>query len=243
MAEVACHSKRVAIDSADEDASHSKLQKSTPTGSNGENTISTDLKHVFEEIPIDGKTQRLLQELGVTTIEDILKKRDDFKDSNLSAIRKGMQKNLYRFCLWHENFVKKHNVDTPLCDHFNGEAFEEFDEELDNVEIAEAVAEAAADAAALVRAEQTEECKMKKLFYHARDMLHEGNPGDLKQLSAEGREALYGYVVQLVMDDLPDTLISNCQFDVKALIETCAKAVFNLPTGAPYTRIVSQYYC
>ena len=178
----------------------------------------TALTHALSELDIGGKALRQLKDVGVTTIADLLLLRDDLKDGTLKDLRKTIQKQLYHLCVWYEDFYMRQDAAVQWSDHLTEDVFDSFVEELGKSSL-------------------SSESQTKTIFEHATSMLHEGSPGDLRDIPEKMRDALYAHVVHLTMQQLPESLVKECQFDVRNLITTCAKALFNLPTGEPYPKI------
>ncbi|CAB9510755.1 expressed unknown protein [Seminavis robusta] len=178
-------------------------------------TEKDDLSDVFDEL-FDARSQRKLKELQIQSLETVLARRDDFKDEAIEGLRKSTQKQLHQFCLWYEEFFTKNDKSISWRAHFTADHFDSFVEQLG----------------------KSPDGDVNLLFEHARRMLHEGKPGDLADLTDKKRNDLYAYVVRKTMEELPPKLIEECNFDVKNFIIKCVRAIFNIPSGDPYPKIL-----
>lgn len=199
-------------DATQEDASKkARPSPNEPVESRRIDAIDADLLLVYDEALIPSKPQRQLAEAGVRDVEDVLARRNAFKEGTVGEVYKPSQKSLFHFCLWHADFYTKNDQATSWIEHFEEKAFAKF---VDSIGLCDA--------------------KTKMLFEQAVRMLHEGSPGQLGMLPPEAYDELYAHVVHLVRKQLPEHLIEGCKFDVDDLITSCARAICNFPTGKPF---------
>jgi hypothetical protein len=182
--------------------------------------VQDELVFVYDEVQLHPKSQRQLKELGILTVNDLIKRCDDFKNERILGMRKPAQQQLYYFCLWHQDFYSKNKVEVSWRDHFHYESFDAFIDQLE-----------------MPKSNDSNQAQLKALFDHAKNMLHEGSQGELSNLTVDQYERLYKYVAELVVPQLPEDLIKLCLFDVPDLIMNCARAIFNFPSQQPYPKI------
>lgn len=200
------------------DEAFSETSKSVPKEASESNrrneAVDTDILHVFDEALIPSKPQRQLANVGVSSVKDVLAKRNDFKHGEVEGVHKASQQRLYNFCLWYENFHKTNEEGSSWIEHFEQDAFENFVESLDS---------------SITRT--------KELFNQATNVIHDGSPTNLCGLPDEVYCDLYAYIVEQVMKKLPAHLIQGSTFEVEPLIKKCAEAIFNFPSGEPFPSI------
>ena len=201
-----------------------------PSESSSSADDEDDLQLVFDEIPIAKRFQNKLKNaLGMTCVADIFKMKDELSEGKVETLPNDVQNKLLLFCLWYEDFHDSSSEDDSKKSGsswqdalIQGESFNVFEEKLRNSIPNKSVGTIP---------------NIKVVFDHALGMLHEGDQGELAMLNEQTLDDLYSYCVQRTMEFLPASLVKSCQFDVKKMIWSSAKAIFNLPTGKPYPKI------
>lgn len=98
-----------------------------PNNSHG--LLEGDLERVCDEIDMTTQTRQKLAELGITSIEALLGVKTNLELFSLKDIKKTTQRNLLKFCLWHEDFFRKHDFEVAWLPHFNDDSFAGFEQE------------------------------------------------------------------------------------------------------------------
>ena len=72
-------------------------------------TMSPDknLEYVYETADITTKSQRLFTEQGMMDIASVLQRISDLTETSLPYINKATQKQVHKFCLWHDKFLQE----------------------------------------------------------------------------------------------------------------------------------------
>ena len=107
-----------------------RLQEARATAkatSNG--LLEEDLEHVCDEIDVTERTRQQLAKLGIVGVKDLLARKADLELFSLDGIKKTAQKNLLKFCLWHENFCRVRGSAALWEDDFTDDTFARFEQE------------------------------------------------------------------------------------------------------------------
>lgn len=171
------------------------------------------LAHIFEMLGSSEKYLLQLRQQGIRTVEDLLGKESELEAAQLAGVRRSIQKDLYNFCRWHKAFYGNHPSDIPWQQHFDEDSLCNFEKRLPTLEDPEL------------------------LLSYAIGLLHQDDQPLISELPETSFERMYEYAADQVIDAIPDDLKKECHFSLKEYTVKWFRAIFNLPSGDPYSNI------
>lgn len=91
--------------------------------------LDSDLEDLCDTLDLSPKSRRFLAEQFITDVSALLNKRAELGRACLPNVNKGTQMQLYKFCLWYYDFLKKNGGDADWKEHFEEDTLSKFDEE------------------------------------------------------------------------------------------------------------------